>query len=220
MESWVTTMPEHTVKPGECLSSIAADYGFGDWKALYDHPSNAALRRKRENPHLLFPGDTVSIPEKQIKQTSVKTGESLKLSVYVPQRELKLTLIGPDGQAIADQPFTVEGDDTFVAGTTDGAGKLSVLLPATLKRALLETSGYEWEMHVGMLNPLDNTDDHGVSGVQGRLIHLGFNPGPIDGLLTEQTRAALRAFERKYGLPVTGKSEGKTIEKLKEVHGG
>ena len=77
-------MPNHTVKQGECLSSIAAKYGFGDWKALYDHPSNAALKKKRPNPHVLFPGDVVSIPEKEKKQARVKTGQELKLTVRGP----------------------------------------------------------------------------------------------------------------------------------------
>jgi peptidoglycan hydrolase-like protein with peptidoglycan-binding domain len=32
----------------------------------------------------------------------------------------------------------------------------------------------------------------------------GFDPGPVDGLLTAQTRAAVRAFQARYGLPVSG----------------
>jgi peptidoglycan hydrolase-like protein with peptidoglycan-binding domain len=32
----------------------------------------------------------------------------------------------------------------------------------------------------------------------------GFDPGPIDGILTAQTQAAVRAFQARYGLPVSG----------------
>jgi peptidoglycan hydrolase-like protein with peptidoglycan-binding domain len=32
----------------------------------------------------------------------------------------------------------------------------------------------------------------------------GFDPGPIDGRFTAQTQAALRAYQARYGLPVSG----------------
>jgi peptidoglycan hydrolase-like protein with peptidoglycan-binding domain len=32
----------------------------------------------------------------------------------------------------------------------------------------------------------------------------GFDPGPVDGLLTAQTQAAVRAFQARYGLPGSG----------------
>jgi hypothetical protein len=33
---------------------------------------------------------------------------------------------------------------------------------------------------------------------------LGFNPGPVDGIFTAQTAAAVRAFQARYGIPVSG----------------
>lgn len=32
----------------------------------------------------------------------------------------------------------------------------------------------------------------------------GFDPGPVDGHFTAQTQAAVRAFQARYGLPVSG----------------
>src|SRR5919109_4119753 len=32
----------------------------------------------------------------------------------------------------------------------------------------------------------------------------GFDPGPVDGRFTTQTQAAVRAFQARYGLPVSG----------------
>ncbi len=32
----------------------------------------------------------------------------------------------------------------------------------------------------------------------------GFNPGPVDGIFTAETRAAVRAYQARYGLPVSG----------------
>jgi hypothetical protein len=50
--------------------------------------------------------------------------------------------------------------------------------------------------------PCPRTD---VAFYQTRLATLGYDPGPIDGYLGERTRAAIRAFQRARGLPVTGK---------------
>jgi peptidoglycan hydrolase-like protein with peptidoglycan-binding domain len=32
----------------------------------------------------------------------------------------------------------------------------------------------------------------------------GFDPGPIDGIYTAQTQAAVRAYQARYGLPASG----------------
>jgi murein L,D-transpeptidase YcbB/YkuD len=32
----------------------------------------------------------------------------------------------------------------------------------------------------------------------------GFDPGPVDGRFTAQTQAAVRAFQARYGIPVSG----------------
>ena len=36
------------------------------------------------------------------------------------------------------------------------------------------------------------------------LKNFGFDPGPVDGLFTTQTRAAIRGYQARYGLPVSG----------------
>jgi peptidoglycan hydrolase-like protein with peptidoglycan-binding domain len=43
----------------------------------------------------------------------------------------------------------------------------------------------------------------------------GFDPGPIDGIYTAQTQAAVRAFQATYGLWVSGLLDRQTREALK-----
>jgi murein L,D-transpeptidase YcbB/YkuD len=43
----------------------------------------------------------------------------------------------------------------------------------------------------------------------------GFDPGPIDGMFTAQTQAAVRAFQARYGLPMSGLLDRPTHEELK-----
>jgi hypothetical protein len=38
----------------------------------------------------------------------------------------------------------------------------------------------------------------------------GYNPGPVDGVFTAEPQAAVRAYQRRYGLPVTGRLDWAT----------
>lgn len=51
-------------------------------------------------------------------------------------------------------------------------------------------------------------------GIQVALARQGMSSGSIDGVAGAQTRAALREFQRKEGLPQTGEPDGPTIGRL------
>jgi peptidoglycan hydrolase-like protein with peptidoglycan-binding domain len=50
---------------------------------------------------------------------------------------------------------------------------------------------------------------------QTHLRAFGFDPGPIDGIYTAQTQAAVRAFQATYGLMVSGLLDPQTRQVLK-----
>jgi hypothetical protein len=52
----------YTVLRGDTLSKIAQRHGM-TWQYLYSHADNAAFRRKRPNPNLIYPGDVIMIPK-------------------------------------------------------------------------------------------------------------------------------------------------------------
>ena len=43
-----------------------------------------------------------------------------------------------------------------------------------------------------------------IQVAEAHLKDFGFDPGPVDGLYTAQTQAAVRAYQARYGLPVSG----------------
>ena len=51
----------YTIRSGDTLSAIARAHGI-TWQQLYNHPDNAAFRRRRPNPNLIYPGDVVMVP--------------------------------------------------------------------------------------------------------------------------------------------------------------
>ena len=212
-------MPRHTVKQGECLMGIALRHGFQDWKRIYEHPENAALRRKRPHPHILHPGDDLFIPEREVKELGASTGKAHVFKMKQPVRELCLTLKDAAGRPLVNEPYTLEFGSELIEGATDGEGLLQEVLPLREDSARLTVNERTYELRLATLNPVDDTQDQGVSGVQARLRNLGFEPGPADGVLNERTRQALCAFEASHGLPVTGEPTGRTLEKLKQLHG-
>lgn len=56
--------------------------------------------------------------------------------------------------------------------------------------------------------------DPDVYEAQKRLQERGYDPGPIDGLMGNKTKTAIKQFQKDQGLPVTGKLDGETQEKL------
>jgi peptidoglycan hydrolase-like protein with peptidoglycan-binding domain len=43
-----------------------------------------------------------------------------------------------------------------------------------------------------------------IQVAEAHLKDFGFDPGPVDGIYTAQTRTAVRAYQARYGLPVSG----------------
>jgi hypothetical protein len=87
-----------------------------------------------------------------------------------------------------------------------------------------------WKLRIGKLNPIKQEDPEEapdqdcISGMQQRLNNLDLNSGPVDGILGENTKAAIKAFQTLYQVNVIKGQEfetealTKTQEKLFEVH--
>ena len=58
-----------------------------------------------------------------------------------------------------------------------------------------------------------------VQEIERLLADLSFTPGPIDGVMDEETSAAIRAFQQAAGLPEDGQASPSLLEELKAVAG-
>jgi localization factor PodJL len=58
-----------------------------------------------------------------------------------------------------------------------------------------------------------------IGMVQKMLADLGYDPGTLDGTLTAQTHEAIKTFEGRSGMPVTGELSDALTEKLKALAG-
>jgi N-acetylmuramoyl-L-alanine amidase len=222
-------MPQdYEVESGDCMSSIAFENGFF-WKTLWNLPANAALKAKRKNPNVLMTGDIVHIPDLTVKQAPGATEARHKFLLKGVPEILRMKLLDADHKPRANLDYTIviEGDSR--RGKTDGQGGLKEKIPPNAKTGKLifaASPGKDGKpipgkpplrtltLQLGSLNPISE-----VSGLKSRLANLGFYKGPIDDNLDGATQQALRAFQMKKGLPVTGAADAATTNLLQKLHG-
>lgn len=212
---------EHCVVQGECLSSIAHKYGFGDYRKIYDHPDNADFKKKRPNPNVIYPGDVLVIPDFEAKTEDCGTESRHKFRAKKLGTKVRIVLASDDGQAYGGKRYLMTIDGQHFQGKTTSAGLVEQVIPPDAKSGELVIflndgdgiEGYSFPLELGALDPPDQ-----VSGAQARLLNLGFDCGSANGTIDDSTKAALEAFQEKQGLTVSGDLDDATIKKLRELH--
>jgi hypothetical protein len=209
-------MPEYKVKQGDCVSSIAERYGLS-WEKIWNHPNNAELNQKREDPNVLYSGDVVFIPEKEVKQESGATGQRHHFRRKGVPEKLIIVLKEEDEPRV-NVPYILEIDGELLSGSTDSEGRLEHPISPDAKRGKLiigeGEDREEQDLQLGHLDPITE-----ISGIQARLDNLGFECGQINGKLGPETQEAIRLFQTKHGLNVTGEPYEAMRQKLKEEYG-
>lgn len=205
-------MAKHTVRQGDCISSIADKYGFFP-DTLWNHAENAQIKQKRKDPNVLLAGDEVFIPDKQEKTESCATEQRHRFRKKGVPAKFVLQLLDDD-QPRAGVDYTLEIDGQVFSGKTDSEGKLEHSIPPDAKKGKLVIDGTEeHELELGELDPI--TEERGL---RARLENLGFIAGP-QGSSADELKEAIEAFQQKNNLKVTGKADDQTRNKLLEIHG-
>ncbi len=209
-------MVKYTVKQGDCIESIAFEKGFF-WETIWNLPENADLKRIRKNPNALLSGDKVFLPEKQEKEIPCATEKKHRFRQKGVPSMLNIILEDQKDQPLANISYVLEIDGQTYTGHTDKEGRLRQTIPPNAQKGMLyigENRERQYPLELGHIDPITE-----VSGIQGRLNNLGFECGPINGLLNDETRAAIRQFQLKYGLEESGEPDQNTRDKIKEVYG-
>ncbi|KIG16160.1 hypothetical protein DB30_04878 [Enhygromyxa salina] len=207
----------HTVKAGECISSIAYASGFFP-EQVWQAPENESLRADRGNPNLLVPGDALFIPDKTRREESVPVDQRSRFMMRGVPAKLHLE-VRDDGQAVAGAPYTVTIDGEPHTGVTDDAGAIDLSISPTAQRASVEVyladgDTIAYQLALGQLRPITELD-----GVRTRLDNLGFDCGGERGPLGPKTRGALARFQAVHALEESGEPDAATQAKLEAEHG-
>lgn len=207
---------EWVVKDGDCISSIAKDTGHF-WETIWNHPDNAELKEVRKDPNVLLRKDLVTIPETTSKE---EPGETEMRHRFIRRGEPSMLrlVIKRDGSPVGNAPFRVELEERIVEGTTSPVGRLEVPVRGNDHRALVIVDDdprpqLVYDLELGGTEPVET-----YRGVQQRLKNLGFGCTEVTGQPTPESREALKTFQHKHELAVTGDADPTTRQKLKEVH--
>lgn len=211
---------KYTVQKGDCFESIAKRFGFGDYKVIYNHPQNAALKAKRPKPNLLFPGDRIFIPDKELREESCATEQRHKFQIITKKVKLRIVVKDDKGNFFGDKKYELKIGDKLIEGSTDGSGFIEKEIPADVKSGQLKVFTEDeklkvltWDLGVGHLNPHEED-----SGAQGRLKNLGFYGGAVDGRVDAKTANAVKSFQKKNGMTDNGTIDDAVRNKLRDLH--
>jgi hypothetical protein len=206
----------HTIQDGEHLSSIAAKFGFADFKTIWNDPGNAELRQRVSDPHVLMPGDVVFIPDPKLGVAQRPTGQTHVFFLKASKLLLHLRVLDFDNQPVANAECVLEIDGQTFNLQTDGQGNIQqkiarTAVGGTLKLRDLE---YEFPVKIGYLNPVDDE-----TGWRARLTNLGYHLGPLDSTDKLLLQYAIEEFQCDHKLKVTGVMDDATKAKLEDEHG-
>lgn len=204
-------MPFHTVQQGETLLALASTHGLDSWEDIVNAPENASIKDTLTDPGILEPGISLFIPNKTMKQHPSAIDAKHPFKVGRPKAWLRLAVKDADGAALANCRYelTVAGKTTSATIPADGIIEQAVAIDTTsgkLKVWTTDTTSEEWELKIGWMDPLS-----AESGVKARLANLGFAFG-------DDVAAAVKAFQERVGLELTGTIDDALREKLKTYY--
>jgi len=218
--SVVSMWIDYVIRQGDYLAKLAQRFGF-DAEVVWNDQRNSELRRQRESPDVLCPGDVLALPEGEdiVLPLAREAGNLFVATV----EEITLTLHFRVGAApIADEPYEVRGPGEPAKARTDGEGRLILVVPAHAEELEIYFPARHSivPLRIGHLDPPET-----ISGARGRLVNLGYYGYAYADEHRDDPEAferALRAFQEDHAssfeLRPTGKLDGPTIKALKAVH--
>jgi hypothetical protein len=212
-------MKTHVVQPGDCMASLAFQYGFRDAMWLHQHASNSGLREIRPSPDLLHPGDIVNLPDLRPNTKLYSVDRTHRFQIKAPRKRLRLRFLFSNGNPIANAPYELRYGAKIINGNSSAGGEVDVAIPVNVFEAEISLEGIRRQVMVGHLNPMRSATDSGLSGAQSRLSNLGYGAGTPDGVLGPRTKLALMQFQEAEGLTVTGELNAATVDALEHAHG-
>lgn len=213
----------HNVSQGETLISIAIRYGYRSWEKIWECPENAELRQQRGNPHVLWPGDLVFVPDPRERVEKCVTGKVHRFVLRKPRAHFRV-LLDIEGTPFVGHRYRLAVAEETFEGLTGARGLVEHEIDPHATQATLtlwldreqpsDEHVHVWHLKLGYLDPPDK-----VSGAQAVLHNLGYYDGEISGAFDDETRQALIDFQRDHDVPEPhGGLDEATWSLLRDAH--
>ena len=213
----------YQIVSGDTLSSLAERFQFLHFATIWNAEDNAALRDARESPHVLFPGDTIVLPDRRPREMTIPTDAKRRLVVFREELHVKVRVRDLNGDEVA-----LDGALAFIDGEPTDASIAGDAIDVTLPRrdaqvVSLQLGDASWDFRVGELVPIRE-----AGGTEGRLENLAlgafgsldpeiFDPDDPDAL--EARSLALELFQESVGRSPSGDDRDGTLDDLKDQAG-
>ncbi len=138
-------------------------------------------------------------------------------------RKFSVKLRDEFGVPRAGVRYRLAAGDKVYDGTTDEDGLVSQQIKSNAKQGRLTVwlsdddpdDTLSWPLNLAPLPPIDQ-----IAGVQIRLNNLGFDAGPVTGVMNDETKEAIREFQETMSHPnPTGELDAETRSQLASLHG-
>jgi N-acetylmuramoyl-L-alanine amidase len=203
-------MGVYTVRQGDCISSIASKNGLF-WESLWNHADNSELKRNRQDPNALLPGDKVFVPEKEKASEDCATESKHRFRALGVPAKMKVRLLVNE-EPRANEKFRLYVDDVLLReGKTDGDGFIEEPIPPDCRSGNIviyddDENEEHYPFDFGSVDPLETEE-----GVKKRLFNLGYD--------VEDLSKALGEFQQKQDLEETKTIDEATRNELEDVFG-
>jgi Putative peptidoglycan binding domain len=208
------TPTDHDLRPGDHLSRVAGSYRFRSYGPLWNDAANAAFRHRRPNPHILAAGESVHVPELNLREVDRPTEARHRFRAELHPLVVRLARKHWDGTLDDRAPAEIHLDDKPVAADPGGPGELAVPVGTLDDRLTIRVDDTELTARIGFLQPIDT-----LAGVRDRLTNLGYRAGDADRPDAPDFRSAVEEFQCDHGLVVDGKVGPVTRAALAKAHG-
>lgn len=206
----------HTIGQGETITGLAFRRGL-HWQTVWQHPNNAQLRQQRAHQNILYPGDKVFIPDRQPKTVTKATDQvHTFVRMGVPEK-FNMQFLDLEGNPYGNQAYVLTVDGRNIKGNLDGDGWIRISLPPNAQsgRILVGPDGslVASDLRFGNLDPITE-----LSGIQARLLNLGYFAGPADGQDSKDFQTAVWKFRQDEKLSEDGGIDDDLRNHLKDRH--
>jgi hypothetical protein len=219
---------DYKIKPGDWLSKIALKHGFNDGGAAIWDVNPELHEKSGNNPDVLQPGWIITIPEKKPTRYTRSTGNEYSLVRSSLAENIYIKLIDATNNPVSGWSYSLRADGKELAsGESSSEGIIEVRnIPEDISKAELELheehlfhklklKPEKIDVEIGGLDPIYGDAQPAIEAVQKILTNLGYHEGEIDGKFGPITRAAIRAFQKRYGIqPAHGLADKKTCQYL------
>jgi hypothetical protein len=220
---------QYTVQQGDHVAGIATKNRIEDYNLIWNFAANADLKLRRGTPFVLFPGDVLTILDREEKNEARPTGARHRFVVTVHRIKLRVKVLTLGNAPVATTPCNLStGGATAKDSSTNDEGIVEKVIGRADKQGKLVIGDADFSLAIGALNPMSDdpiadaisqTVDNKDSGWAQRLTNLGYVVPPPDDRDADELRSAIEEFQCDQGVKVTGEQDATTRAKLLEIHG-